>query len=78
MLLGKLAFVGVAGRTLTLACGDFVLFGPEMDIAGDVMDAEDDTELALECVWWWCGIDRMLETEEDVDLRPRRPPDERR
>ena len=50
MLVGKVAFVGVAGRTLTLACGDFVGLWAEMEAAGDVMLAED-VELAFECVW---------------------------
>lgn len=77
MLDGKVVFVGVAGSTFTLACGDLAVLGPEIDMVGDVMEAEE-VELALECVWWWCGIDRIDEMDEDVDLRPRRPPEERR
>lgn len=76
MLLGKEGFVGVAGRTLTEAWGDFDL-RPVTDTAGEVMDA-DEVEDALECEWWWNGIERTEDTEEDVDLRPRRPPEERR
>lgn len=35
-------------------------------------------EEALECEWrWWC-MDRMEETDEEVDLRPRRPADDLR
>jgi hypothetical protein len=76
MLFGKEEFVGVAGRTLTEVCGDFDL-RPETETAGEVMDAEEVDE-ALECEWWWYGIERTEDTEEDVDLRPRRPPEERR
>ena len=79
-LLGNELDVGVAGRTLMLLCGLF--FTCEMcpltvDTLGDAMEALL-VELALLCVWWWCGIDRMLLTDEEVDLRPRRPPEERR
>lgn len=49
MLDGKDVFVGVAGRTFTLACGDLVDLWPETDIDGDVMLAEDVDD-ALECV----------------------------
>jgi hypothetical protein len=73
MLEGKEDEVGVAGRTLMLLWGDLVNLWPEMDTAGELMDIED-VEEALECVWWWCGIERMDETEDDVDFRPRRPP----
>lgn len=36
------------------------------------MDAED-VEEALECEWWWCGIERIEDTEDEVDFLPRRP-----
>jgi hypothetical protein len=81
ILEGKVVDVGVAGRTLMLLCGDFLVceeMWPDIvETEGEAMEA-DEVEEALLCVWWWCGIERMLETEEDVDLRPRRPPDERR
>jgi hypothetical protein len=81
MLEGKVEEVGVAGSTLMLLCGDFrwlwLWLWPDMLTAGEAMLAED-VEEALECVWWWCGMLRMEDTDEDVDLRPRRPPDERR
>lgn len=79
MLLGNAPLVGVAGRTLTLACGllPFSLERPDMLTAGLAMDA-DDVDEALECEWWWCGMERILLTLEEVDFLPRRPPDERR
>ena len=46
-------------------------------MVGEVKEA-DDVELAFECVCAWCGMLRMEEIDEDVDLRPRRPPEERR
>lgn len=46
-------------------------------MVGEVMEAEE-VEEAFECVWWWWGMERMDEMEEEVDLRPRRPPEERR
>lgn len=52
-------------------------FLPEMETAGEAMDALD-VEDALECEWWCRGIERMDETDEDVDFLPRRPPLERR
>jgi hypothetical protein len=33
----------------------------------------EDVEEVLECEWWWWWMLRMEETEEEVDLRPRRP-----
>jgi hypothetical protein len=69
--------VGVAGSTLTLLCGDFVCLCPETETEGDPMDIED-VEDAFECEWWWCGIERMEDTDEEVDFLPRRPPEERR
>jgi hypothetical protein len=70
--------VGVAGSTFTDEWGDFgVLWCEMVETEGETRDAEE-VEDALECVWWWCGMERMEDTEEEVDLRPRRPPEERR
>lgn len=81
MFEGKVVEVGVAGRTLMLLCGLFVLWllmwPLTVETLGDAMEA-DDVEDALLWVWWWCGIERMLLTELLVDLRPRRPPEDRR
>jgi hypothetical protein len=75
MLEGNVVEVGVAGRTLTLLWGLLALWW--LVTLGEAMETLE-VEDALLCVWWWCGMLRMLLTEEDVDLRPRRPPDERR
>ena len=75
MLEGKVVEVGVAGRTLTLLCGLLALWW--LVTLGEAMETLE-VEEALLWVWWWCGMLRMLLTEEEVDLRPRRPPDERR
>jgi hypothetical protein len=48
MFVGKEEDVGVAGRTFTEACGDFVLLWPETETAGEAIEAED-VEDALEC-----------------------------
>lgn len=48
-----------------------------VETLGEATEA-DEVDEALLCVRWWCGIERMLDTEEEVDLRPRRPPEERR
>lgn len=79
IFVGKEEFVGVAGSTFTLECGDLgVLWCPEtVETEGETREA-DDVEEALECVWWWCGILRIDETELDVDFLPRRPPEDRR
>lgn len=80
ILLGNVVDVGVAGRTLMLLCGLLVLWlmwPLTVETLGEAMDA-DDVEEALLWLWWWCGMDRMLLTELLVDLRPRRPPEERR
>jgi hypothetical protein len=81
MLEGKVDEVGVAGRTLMLLCGLLVLWELmwplTVETLGEAMDA-DDVEDALLCVWWWCGMLLILETDEEVDFRPRRPPEERR
>lgn len=89
MLLGNaVVVVGVPGRTLTEECGERVeLWRRDVDVlVGEASDVED-VELALESEWWCfeapadapaLGILRMEETDEDVDLRPRRPPEDRR
>jgi len=81
--------VGVAGKTLTLewglrvAAAAALLPRSEVEVlVGLAIDADDVLE-ALECVCWcpWdavCGIDRMLDTELLVDLRPRSPVPDRR
>lgn len=76
-LLGKEVVVGVAGRTFTEWCGErptALTLPPPAPVAvlTDPFELVDD---ALECEWWcWCWwIERMDETDEDVDLRPRRP-----
>jgi len=79
MLDGNVDVVGVAGRTLTveLLCGLLAIF-PDVECDGEATDADaDDVDDALECecTWW---IERIDETELDVDLRPRRPTEERR
>lgn len=48
-----------------------------METAGEASEAEEVDE-ALLCEWWWCGMLRIEDTDDDVDLRPRRPPDDRR
>lgn len=79
MLVGNEDEVGVAGSTFTDECGDLVLWCPDTDTAGEATEVvAEDVDDALECVWWWCGIDRIEDTEEDVDFLPRRPPEERR
>jgi hypothetical protein len=75
MLEGKVEFVGVAGRSLTDVWGDLGLEAVA-ETVGEAMEAEaEEVEDAFECVWWWCGMERMEETDEEVDLRPRRPPE---
>lgn len=71
----------MAGSTLTDAWGDFDedlwCVCPDTDTAGEAIEAEAlEVEEALECVWWWCGIERILEIEDDVDFLPRRPPED--
>lgn len=79
MFEGKDEDVGVAGRTFMLLCGDLegLWEWPDVETAGETMEAEDVDD-ALLCEWWWCGMLRMEDTDEEVDLRPRRPPEERR
>jgi hypothetical protein len=94
ILLGKLAIVvGVVGRTFTEECGErpVLPWRPprcrrellvDVGLAIDV----DDVDEAFEWECWCfdpftegcCGIERMLDIEEEVDLRPRRPAEERR
>ena len=75
MLEGKAEVMGVAGRTLTEVWGEreTLVMGLEVDV---VMELEE-VEEALEWVWTWWML-RMEETEDEVDLRPRRPVEGRR
>lgn len=80
MLLGKcVVLVGVAGRTFTEWWG---LRPVCMGVLDMLVETElvDDVDEALEWVWWCCAwcIDLTEDTDEDVDLRPRRPAEERR
>lgn len=81
MLEGKEEDVGVAGRTLMLLCGERDLCAPliweTLLTEGETMEALEVDE-ALLCVCAWCGMLLMLLTEDEVDFRPRRPPEERR
>ena len=62
------------GRTLTDVCGDrLIIFADAVGVSKPF----DDTEEALECEWAWWMV-RIDETEEEVDLRPRKPADDRR
>ena len=73
MFEGKVEKVGVAGRTLTEVCGERE--GLEKAAEEWIELVVEDVEEALEWLGtWW--ILRIEETEEEVDLRPRRPPDE--
>ena len=70
--------VGVAGSTLTdewgeRAAGSGLLFMAEDTTELDVEDVEEAFECV--CTWW---ILRTDETDEDVDLRPRSPAEDRR
>lgn len=82
---GKAEVVGVAGRTFTEEeCvegergvdNEELLEGRgfEMPMADEVLE---DVEDVLECVWTWC-IERIEETDDEVDFRPRRPAEDRR
>lgn len=75
MLEGKAEVVGVAGRTLMELWGERAgLVGrAEEGIELEVEEVEEALE--CECAWWML---RMEETEEEVDLRPRMPCEERR
>ena len=68
---GKEETVGVDGRTLTEVCGERVVLENGTDEWIEL--AVDDVDEALEWLGRWCML-RMEETDEDVDLRPRRPP----
>lgn len=72
---GKADVVGVAGRTLTDEWGDRVDLRL---IAEELTEFEfEEVDDAFERVWaWW--ILRIEDTDDEVDLRPRRPADERR
>lgn len=77
------AVVGVEGKTLTELWGERPSLDPEADETpeGEASEADEVLE-ALECVcWWWMPLWYVLlmeETDEEVDLRPRRPAEERR
>lgn len=72
------------GRTLTEECGLRPCAAAVADLLvveteGEAMEAEaEEVEDALEaeCRCWW--MLRMEDTEEDVDLRPRRPEERRK
>jgi hypothetical protein len=67
--------VGVAGSTLIEACGDRpTLLPPGLCRFSRLLEDADE---ALLCVWWR-GMLRIDETEDEVDLRPRRPTEPRR
>ena len=68
--------VGVAGRTLTLWCGERAVCSGVLDCTDVDTDPLDEVDDALLWEWWcaWC-MERTDETDEDVDLRPRRPAD---
>lgn len=73
MFEGKVEMIGVAGRTLTEVCGERE--GLEKAAEEWIELVVEEVEEALEWLGtWW--ILRIEETEEEVDLRPRRPPDE--
>lgn len=65
---------GVVGSTLTDGWGDLDGRAVGVDADPTLFDEMDDA-LECECVWWMLRIE---EIEDDVDLRPRNPPAERR
>lgn len=79
ILLGRWeAAFGVVGRTLTEALGDLGAALADAPASVEVVSAlfdDADDALERECLWW---ILRTEETDEDVDLRPRRPAEDRR
>lgn len=77
MLDGRLLDCGVTGRTLTEWCGEVPRWRVDLDMDVDT-DPFELVDEALEWVCWWWWIDRIEDTEDDVDLRPRSPADERR
>lgn len=72
MLEGKDATVGVEGRTLTEVCGDLDDFenGTEEWMELEVEEVEE----AFEWVGKWWML-RMEDTDDEVDLRPLKPPE---
>jgi hypothetical protein len=76
MFVGKVVAVGVAGRTLTDVCGDLgtPLLPSTLDCTELVLE---EVEEVFECVCTWWRL-RMDETEDEVDLRPRKPAEDRR
>jgi hypothetical protein len=79
ILLGNWLDVGVAGRTFTEECGDLETLWAcdDTETAGEAREAEE-VEEAFECVWWWCGILLILDTELDVLFLPLKPPEDLR
>lgn len=78
MLEGKVVAIGVEGSTFTKACGEWPVRAAEFveGKADECTELEvEDVEDALEwvCTWWMLRIE---ETDEEVDLRPRRPTEE--
>lgn len=77
---GKEVDVGVAGRILTEWCGERPAPSWDLDMEVETEPLELVEEALLWLWWWaWC-MERIEETEDDVDFRPRRPvgPEERR
>ena len=80
MLDGKAPKVGVAGRTLTLLCGELMrcwveegLPAEEWCSAEEVTEFEvEDVEQAFECAGGRC-MERIEVTDEVVEFLPRRP-----
>ena len=74
MVEGNAVVEGVAGRTLTELCGERDTRFKADEFTEFVVE---DVEEAFEWVWTWWML-RIEETDEEVDLRPRRPADGRR
>ena len=79
MFEGKAPKVGVAGRTLTELCGELMwcwledLPTDEWCKAEELMEFDvEEVDEALECAGGRC-MERIDETDDDVDFRPRRP-----
>lgn len=67
--------VGVAGNTLIEECGErAALLVPGLFIVSRLFELREDALLCEVCL----GMLRTEETDEDVDLRPRRPAELRR
>ena len=74
-LLGRrLEAPGVVGSTLTDGCGDLDTRAVGVDADPTLLEDTDDA-LECVCVWWMLRIDEM---DDEVDLRPRSPADDRR